>query len=262
MPRAKTRPGRLAALDRVLLARERTLLTRRGGPFAHAVVVDVGLGAMPWTTLELASTLHAAVDPDLQVVGLDVQPDVVQRACDLARDLARSGASPGARFEVADLALPGLVARVVRVLNVLRDYAPADIPAAHARLGAMLIHGGVLLEGSCGPEGEVGVVHSMRRHGDQLVREALWLWTDGSRGSAPILFRDRLPRDLRRSVVPDHPLGRLMHEWMAAHARVPGAGLQRLDASVRALDRPDLTLLASGFVAWAPEGGVPAPAAL
>ena len=83
------------------------------------------------------------------------------------------------------------------------------------------------------------------------------MWTDGTQGSAPLLFRDRLPRDLRRSVRPHHALGQLMTAWMDAYRRVGGRGLARLAASVEAVDRDDLTVIGDGAIAWTPDDGVP-----
>lgn len=211
--------------------------------------MDVGLGAHPWTTLELVKALEVLEHPP-EVVGVDVDARVVAGAREVA---------PEMRFEVGDLQLAGVRARLVRVMNVLRDRGPEEVPAAHARLGSMLVPGGVLIEGSCGPSGEVGVVHRIRRTPGGLVREGLWMWTTGERGTAPLLFRDRLPRDLRRSVHPGHALGELMAAWMEAYRAVPERGLERLAASVRALGRPELRGLGPGAVQWAPPGGVPAP---
>ncbi len=112
-----------------------------------------------------------------------------------------------------------------------------------------------MVEGSCGPAGEVGAVHLLRR-GPELRREALLFWTDGSRGSAPILFRDRLPRDLRRPLRPGHPLRELFARWMAAFHEVRDAE-DRLAASVEALGDPELTVVGPGAVRWRPAIGVP-----
>ena len=252
MSRSKTQPGRLQILDQVLIAQEGGVLERRDGAWNGAPVVDVGLGALPWTTVELAEALDREFGPAPPVLGIDIDAAAVRRA--------RPWARPGLVFVQADLVVPGVLARVVRVLNVLRDRPVATVPAAHQRLGEMVLDGGLILEGTCSPRGEVGVVHCLRKTADGLFREALWFWTDGSQGTAPLMFRDRLPRDLRRSVEREHPLGQLMAAWMRSHdAAAQGPGLKRLHASVRELGLPSLRVLAPGVVAWAPEGGVSTP---
>ncbi len=79
----------------------------------------MGLGALPWTTVELADAL------DVPVVGLDVEVDVVERARALAR--------PGLSFAIGSFDDVPSGARLVRALNVLRDYSPAEAEAARGR---------------------------------------------------------------------------------------------------------------------------------
>ena len=231
-----------------MLAADYPLLAAPG----ERTVVDVGVGAMPWTTAELARALTEALPGPPAVIGIDIDDGVVARAQSLV---------PEVKFVSGDLAVPGVQARLVRVLNVLRNQPAEAVPRAHATLGQMLVEGGILIEGSCHPDGDVGVVHRIRKRDGRLHREALWMWTEGRTGCAPILFRDRLPRDLRRSVQPSHALGQLMLAWMDAFGAVGAAfpGIARFDQSVIDLGWPELTLLGSGAVQWAPHGGVPPP---
>ena len=77
--RGRTRPGRLALLDRLLLTRERELLARSDGPFARAVFVDVGLGDAPDTTFESARAFRELA-PALRTLGVDIDPVRVAHA--------------------------------------------------------------------------------------------------------------------------------------------------------------------------------------
>ncbi len=215
--------------------------------------LDVGLGGLPHTTVEWARALRV-LDPSATVLGIDRDPDVVAAAA--------PHSEPGVRFGVAEWTWPGLEARAIRVLNVLRDYPRAEAPVAHARCAAGLATGGVLVEGSCGPGGEVGVVHLLRREGSRLADAGLLCWTDGSEGAAPILFRDRLPSAVRRGVRPGHPLGELMTSWMRAFSEVrePGASaLSLLHASVGRLGDPALVSVREGVVWWRAPCGVVHP---
>ena len=102
---------------------------------------------------------------------------------------------------------------VVRAMNVLRGYREDEVPAIHRALGAALVEGGLLLEGSTDTEGHVTVAGLHRRRGDRLVREALLFHTDFTRGFSPWLFRDWLPRDLRRRALPGTAMHALLTRW-------------------------------------------------
>ncbi|MDP3152663.1 MAG: hypothetical protein Q8N23_08340 [Archangium sp.] len=108
---------------------------------------------------------------------------------------------------------------VVRAMNVLRGYREEEVDEIHAALGAGLVEGGLLLEGSSDTEGRVTVVWVMRRRAGALVREALLFHTDFTRGFSPWLFRDWLPRDLRRRAQPGTAIHSLLAAWSS---QVPG----------------------------------------
>ena len=218
--RRQTRPGRLALLDRVTLALEASLLSRRDGLWAQAPVVDIGIGSLPWTTVELA----ARVAP-LQVIGVDDSADVVERA--------RGFETPNVSFMCGSFSLPMRGVRLIRVMNVLRDGPPEAVAPAHALLGASLLDGGLAIEGRCAPSGEVGTAHWLRKTATGLAREGLVMWLDGSRGTHPMAFRDRLPRDLRGAR--PHPVFDVLARWTDALHRLP-ASPERLTAAAALVD--------------------------
>ena len=91
---------------------------------AEPLVVDLGYGALPVTTLELAARLRT-VRPDVRVVGLEIHPERV--------DAAR--AAPGIQgtsveFALGGFELAGLQPVLVRAFNVLRQYDVGAVPAA------------------------------------------------------------------------------------------------------------------------------------
>ncbi|MCA9568156.1 MAG: methylase [Myxococcales bacterium] len=236
--RRKTRPGRLRQLDALVRAWAPEVLDPEAPHLRGAPVVDLGIGAQPWTTLELVE----AVAP-LEVVGVDIAPIVVERA--------RAYERPGLTFLSGSFDLP-VQARLVRVMNVLRDLVAAEVPDAHRRIGASVLDGGLVIEGSCGPTGEAGVAHALRKRDGTLVREALLFWLDGTKGTAPLAFRDRLPRDLRGDK--RHPAMALLHRWQAAYLALAPSD----DRLARAAATADASLhvRGPGFV-WAPPDGVP-----
>jgi hypothetical protein len=236
--RARTRAGRLAALD-AWVCHERAELLRPSG-----LVVDVGFGLEPVTTQELASAVRA-VQPSLRVVGVE-------------RDASRVLPADGVEVVQGDFA--SLVrlgpACLVRAMNVLRGYREDEVPAIHAALGAALDEGGVLLEGSTDVEGHVAAAWLFSKSGGALGRPTLLVHTDFSRGFSPWLFRDVLPRDLRRRVKPGEAVHALFSAWAdavdsAGAGRTPQA---RFAGSLDAVPGLEATAWerAHGFARWQP----------
>lgn len=259
--RGRTSSRRLRALDTYLCRRERELLARRDGAWARALFVDVGFGEHPWTTLESAQAFRE-VHPELEVVGVELDPLRAEAAA--AHGDARTHFRQGG-FDLP--LLPGESARLVRAMNLLRSgYVPKLISEVHQRLGEALLPGGLLVEGSSDTCGAVLVAHLLRRHPEALAREALLFHTDFSRGFAPLLFRDWLPRDLRRRVVPGEPIHAFFTAWTQAweEARAVGAASPRevFGPSLLLLARrcegveTDAWLLEEGYLLWRPPGGI------
>jgi len=259
--RGRTAPQRLQALDAYVVHLEQVLVLQTGIGWEDAAFVDVGFGEYPWTTLESALAFRA-LNPDLRVIGVDRDPQRVAlaRVYENARTSFRQG---GFELPLA----PGESARLLRAMNLLRTYPEAAVLRAHEALGASLCEEGLLLEGSSDTSGGVLVAHLLRREGGGLRREALLFHTDFSHGFAPLLFRDWLPRDLRRRVKSGEPIQAFFSAWTDAWkaAREDGAASPReaFSASVERLSESlpgvDLHpwLRTEGYLVWRPPGGVP-----
>lgn len=102
--RGTTNPNRLRRCDRWLLATHRHRLTKGDPPH----LVDLGHGASGVTTLEWADRVRT-VRPDVQVTGLEIDPERVATA--------QAWARPGLDFALGgfEVSLPG--DRPVRVLR-------------------------------------------------------------------------------------------------------------------------------------------------
>jgi hypothetical protein len=259
--RGRTSPERLRALDGYLVHAEDALLRRDDGAWAQAAFVDVGFGEHPWTTLESARAFRA-LNPGLRVIGVEQEPHRVEAASE-HRDALTDFRAGGFDLPLS----PGERVRLIRALNLLRGYPPERVGEVHQKLGGALLDGGLLLEGSTDARGGVGVSHLLRRRGDGVLREALLFHTDFSHGFAPILFRDWLPRDLRRRAVPGQPIHAFLADWTAAweEART-GRSLAPVDAFREAIPRlarrregiaTDPWLTERGYLVWKPQGGVP-----
>lgn len=149
------------------------------------LVVDLGYGARPDTCVEMAHRLRA-VAPDLEMVGLEIDPD---RVVPPRHDV---------RFAVGGFELAGLRPRLVRAFNVLRQYDEAEVGPAWARMQARLAPGGLIVEGTC----------------DEIGRRCTWvlLDADGPRSltlcwsprhsDRPSDLAERLPKALIHRNVP------------------------------------------------------------
>jgi hypothetical protein len=224
--------------------------------------VDVGFGEHPWTTLEAAAAFRT-LKPDLQVVGVELEAERAERAEAAHGDALTHFREGGASLPPREVE----PARLVRAMNLLRTYREEDVPVLHRALAAPLLPGGLLVEGSSDPEGGILTAHLLRRTEEGLRREALLFHTDFSHGFAPLLFRDWLPRDLRRRVRPGEPIHAFLAAWTRAWQEARAAGAAPLPdvfaATARLLAERasgvavEEGLLAGGFLLWAPPAGVP-----
>jgi len=190
----------------------------------------VGIGSDPWTTLELAQIAAA------RLIAIDVDTKRVERA-----------RAEGIDARVASLAI-GERAILVRAMNVLRGQP--ELPDAHATLASSLVDDGLLLEGTSDAEGAVVTAWAIRADARRLV-----ILTDFSRGFAPALFWDHLPRDLRREAKPGTPARDFLDRWTKAFAdRAPGSSpADAFRESARAIARPGDTVGEFYFeVRWPP----------
>jgi hypothetical protein len=196
------------------------------------LIVDLGYGASPVTTLELYRRVRA-VAPDAEVTGLEIDPDRVANAGRRLAELRAAGVQlPGLSFAVGGFELP--VPRrpvLVRAFNVLRQYPEERAWTAWSRLRSGLADGGVLVEGTC----------------DEIGRRAAWVTLPAVSSGAPpdkrgcealITFSarlasldrpsdlaERLPKTLIHRNVPGEPVHQFLRDFDRAwdHAAPYGA---------------------------------------
>ena len=255
--RGTTNPGRLRRADRWITQAQRAVLRAGERP----LIVDLGFGASPVTTLELYRRVRA-VAPGAEVVGLEIDPERVAAACRRLAALRAAGDElPGLSFAAGGFELP--VPRppaLVRAFNVLRQYPEEQAWAAWSRLRAGLAPGGVLVEGTC----------------DEAGRRAAWVTLparpgppgpgrarpgDGSRGPGrapgpaetglvtfsarlgsldrPSGLAERLPKTLIHRNVPGEPVHQFLRDfdraWDRAAPQVAFGPRQRWLAAVEFL---------------------------
>jgi hypothetical protein len=191
-------------------------------------VVDLGYGASPVTAVELHDRLRK-VRPDVDVVGIEIEPDRVA----LGKPLARDGLS--FRLGGFEVPLDGRDATVVRAFNVLRQYEESEVAQAWATVQGRLTPDGLLVDGTC----------------DELGRRSAWIAVDRSgplslslswrlRGlDRPSDIAERLPKSLIHRNVEGEPvhewLGALDHAWLRAAQHASFGVRQRFLAAVEAV---------------------------
>lgn len=198
LTRGTTNPNRLRRLDRWLAGPGARALRDADDP----LVVDLGYGASPVTTLELADRLRA-VRPDVEVVGLEIDPDRVRAATPLAR--------PGVRFAHGGFELGPVGGRrpvLVRAANVLRQYGEDEVPGAWGQVTSRLVPAGLLVDATCDEVGRRAAWVAVGRDGPLTLTLSLRLGGLERPGDVS----ERLPKALIHRNVP----GERVHAWLAA----------------------------------------------
>jgi hypothetical protein len=194
--RGTTGTNRLRRVDRYLAALPALRST------SSPLVVDLGFGARPWTSLELAARLRR-VRPDVRVLGLEIDPERAAAALPSATD--------GVDFAVGGFEVPtpgGERPIVIRAMNVLRQYEEGEVPGAWARMASRLVPGGVLLDGTSNETGRVASWVDVTEAGPERFTVALRL--EGL--ATPAVVAERLPKALIHRNVP----GERVHGYLAA----------------------------------------------
>lgn len=221
--RGTTAPNRLRRMDRWIGERFGQLLRGEDEP----LVIDLGYGASPVTTVELARRLGTLV-PGVRVLGLEIDPARVTAAAEaVARpqlDFARGG------FEFA-----GRHPMLVRAANVLRQYEESAALAAWQTMCAGLAENGVLVEGTCDEMGRVASWVLLDRGGPISLTLACRLASLGS----PSDVAARLPKALIHHNVAGQAVHALLRDldagWATAAALAPFGPRQRWLATCAAV---------------------------
>jgi hypothetical protein len=210
--RGKTAQNRLRRVDTYLLLAERHLLGRRDGLYDRAMFVDVGYGAEPFTTLESAERLRR-VNPVLPVLGVEIDGERVAAALPYA--------DTHTHFRLGGFNLPlqsGEHIRLIRAFNVLRQYEENAVAEAWRLMGQYLLPGGLLIEGTSDPFGQVWVANLVRKQGSgELTQEGLLFSTNFRQGFSPEQFQPVLPKNFIHRVVSGEPIEQFFRQWQQAY---------------------------------------------
>jgi hypothetical protein len=198
--RGTTNVNRLRRVDRWIAAQP--VLRTADDP----LVVDLGYGASATTTLELRDRL-AAVRPDIEVIGIEIDPERVRVASAATRD--------GVEFRLGGFEVPlpgGRRPAIIRALNVLRQYEESEVAEAWATMCARLQADGLLVEGTCDEIGRVASWVGLSPEGPATFTISLRL----AGLEAPSVVAERLPKALiHRNVA-----GERIHDLLATLDRL------------------------------------------
>lgn len=190
------------------------------------VVVDLGVGERPVTTVELFQRLRR-VNPDVRVIGLDISQERITEA-------ARQ-ASPGLEFGVGGFELGGHRPHVVRAFNVLRQYDADEVRPAWDCMQQRLASGGLILDGTCDEDGRLAAWITLDGNGPRALTVAL------NPPGWPSAVAARLPKALIHRNIPGEAVHRLLAdldaEWQAQAALTVFGTRQRLAVTAQGLRR-------------------------
>lgn len=246
--RGTTNPNRLRRVDRWLAARYADRLRSVADP----LVVDLGYGASPVTTMELSTRLATAVGRRVRVVGLEIDPVRVAAALAFAEP-------PWLDFALGGFELAGLRPTLVRAMNVLRQYDESTVDEAWTRMVGALAPEGVLIEGTCDELGRLAAWVTLDAAGPRCLTLAAKLSTLDT----PATFAERLPKVLIHRNVAGEPVHALIAAldgaWRAAAPYAAFGPRQRWRHSVAelraagwpVLDPPSRRRHGELTVAWA-----------
>lgn len=230
--RGTTGHNRLRRSDRWLVhsSRVRAALQAARDP----LVIDLGYGALPVTTLELAVRLRD-VRSDVRVLGLEIDPERVRAGREAVRDNAA-----GVEFALGGFELAGHRPVLVRAFNVLRQYPVDAVPGAWAVMRAQLAPGGLIIEGTCDELGRLCCWVML----DAAGPRTLTLACDPFAIERPSDLAERLPKVLIHHNVAGQPVHTLLDAADRAWARAAGHGVFGPRVRWRAMTE---TLVAEGF---------------
>ena len=135
--RGTTHANRLRRFDRWATHALSRLLRDADDP----LVVDLGYGARPVTTLEWFTRLRE-IRPDVEVIGVEIDSERVA----LAKPYERAGLT--FRHGGFELAVDDRSPVIVRAFNVLRQYEESEVADVWARVATRLAPDGVFIDGT------------------------------------------------------------------------------------------------------------------
>jgi hypothetical protein len=226
LTRGKTASNRLRRVDNFILLYEPALLTRTDGLFARSLFVDLGYGFDARTTLESAARFRR-VNPDLPILGVEIDQERVNAALPYADDKTF--------FRLGGFNLPlktGEHVRLIRAFNILRQYEEKDFLPSYERLAKYVLPGGLLIEGTSNPFGQLWTANVARKvdegkpglsAAEGWHQEALVFSTNFRLGFDVEEFQTILPKNHIHHVIQGEPIYDFFEAWKQCAAETISA---------------------------------------
>ncbi|HNK63377.1 MAG TPA: hypothetical protein PLE14_04960 [Anaerolineales bacterium] len=216
--RGKTAANRLRRVDNFILLYEPSLLTRTDGLFVDSLFVDLGYGFDARTTLESAARFRR-VNPDLKILGVEIDKERVEAALPFADEQTF--------FRLGGFNLPlekNEHVRLIRAFNVLRQYEEKDFAPAYERLAEYILPGGLMIEGTSTPYGQIWSANLARRlENAKWKMEALVFSTNFRLGFDAGEFQTILPKNHIHHVVEGENIHDFFEAWKRSAAETSAA---------------------------------------
>jgi hypothetical protein len=256
--RGKTAANRLRRVDNFILLYEPALLSRADDMFADALFVDLGYGFDARTTLESAARFRR-VNPGLKILGVEIDKERVEAALPFsdARTFFRLGG-----FNLPLQATERV--RLIRAFNVLRQYDELDFLPAYQTLAPYVLEGGLMIEGTSTPFGQLWAANLARKMGNGSWKmEALVFSTNFRLGFNIEDFQTILPKNYIHHVVSGESIYDFFEDWKrsaaeTSHTKVFGLK-QWFSASAESLAEKGYKIdlhkkwLSKGWLIWKKE---------
>ena len=221
--RGTTNPNRLRRVDSWMVWKYGDLLRTLDSP----TVIDLGYGASPITTLQLAQRI-TGIAPKTKVIGLEINRERVTSA-KLFEDehvLFREGG-----FELAGINKPILV----RAFNVLRQYEESEVKAAWTEMSKHLHPLGAIVDGTCDELGRLATWVEITKSGPQSLTLSVRL----KDLIDPLEIAERLPKILIHRNTPDNAVHGFIQDLQRSWQSAAGIGVfgprQRWRATVESM---------------------------
>ena len=226
--RGTTNPNRLRRIDRWMLHAVCPIIRSSQDP----IVVDLGYGATPVTTQEMFLRFRKHVRSDVEVVGIEIDPERVSQASAVEQ--------PGLSFRYGGFEVPLPDSRkpiAIRAFNVLRQYDESEVTKSWEIMTKRLAVEGFLVEGTCDEIGRRSSWVSLR--GQASAPESFTISLHVGSLEKPSDIAPRLPKALIHRNVPGEQIYDFLQEfdraWLGNSAMIPFGARQRWVATIEAL---------------------------
>jgi hypothetical protein len=196
------------------------------------VVVDLGYGATPITTQEMFRRFRKHVRPDVEVVGIEIDPIRVTQAASLSE--------PGLDFAYGGFEVPLSDSRkpiAIRAFNVLRQYDESEVSKSWQVMTSRLAPEGFLVEGTCDEIGRRSSWVALRNQTSEPETFTISLHIGSL--EKPSEIAPRLPKALIHRNVPGEKIHDFLQEfdraWLGNSAMISFGARQRWVATIEAL---------------------------